>query len=242
MTRTKICLTCLSGALLSCAAHAGVTQTVDFSMDDNGNAIGNGQIIDSEFFSDFTLSSSGSNAGMVAFDSTTGVNSADPDLWVDSGMVLTLQEDNDSSNDGSFFDNPNDDGDGGIIVFDFTAAVELVSIDLIDINGNGPATLTLTDGNGNTRVYNVPMEWTGDPSEGDPGIGTLDLTSIADQPGWESTATASQDVGFSAIDVVKLEVDFMGSQALDNLVYNVPAPGALALLGLAAIRRRRRSA
>lgn len=228
-------------------AQAGVvpgTITIDFSVEDDGlTPLLNGQIIDTEFGNLFTLSSTGPNAGLGIFDTTSGVNSADPDLWVDTGNALILQSNNgdDDDNDGSFFFTPNDDAGGGTIFFDFLTLVHLTSIDLIDINGNNQAaTLVLTDHNGLTRTYDVPSEWTGDVSQGDPGIGTLDLTTLGDQGGFLSIATATEDSGFDPFSVTQLAVTFQGSGALDNLTL-VPAPSALIVLmsGLALGTRRR---
>lgn len=229
------------------AASAGVT-TVDFSMDDNGLAIVNGQDISSpaEYFAAFTLSSSGNNAGLAAFDSTLGGPNAggpDPDLLVGLGNVLILQNSGSSQSVPGIFDTPNDDADGGVIVFNFTTAVELVSIDLVDIDASAQTTVTMTDSFGLSRVYDVPNNWTFDlAANGGAGYGTLDLATLADQLGEAgNTATATEDAGFDASSVVALEVDFSGSGALDNLVF-VPAPGSAMLLavgGLVATRRRR---
>ncbi len=238
-------------ALGVCAsvAHAGVT-TIDFSTDDGGNVLVDGQDISSppEFGNIINISSSGPNLGAAIFDSDPlgpNMGGPDPDLLVDLGNILILQSnDNPTQTVPGIFDTPNDDLNGGVITFDFKLDLELLSIDLVDINGNNQsALLTLTDANNLTRVYDVPSLWTNDISVGGPdGFQTLDLTTLADQLGeGGSTATASEDLGFDPTSVTQLTVDFEGSAGLDNLVF-IPAPGSaglLALAGLCAARRRR---
>lgn len=234
-----MCGVCLSGTAL------GGFTTVDFSTDDNGGALGNGQIIDNndEFFSDFTLSHSGPSEGIVIFDSTAGVNAADPDMWVNSGNILTNQMAG-SSSTGDFYDTPDDDANGGSITFNFNTAVELCTIDLVDINGNNQnVTITMFDTSGNSRVFFVPDEWTGDLTQDPvPGIMTLDFQNVNPQAGFGSVAVILTDDGIDMNDVISVQFDFAGSGGLDNLTYTVPAPSALALLVGAGLARRRRRA
>ncbi len=247
---------------IAASAQAGVV--VDFSTDHNSNPLVNGQIIDTEFFTDFTVSSPDagiSHAGLAIFDSNpAGPNAAggDPDLLVNLGNVLIMQNNNGGfgNNDGSVFFTPDDEADfnptgEGNIVFSFTNAVTLDSIDLIDINGGVLVDVVMTDGLGRQRTYEVPSMWTNDINASGPnGYDTLDLTSLAGQLGeGGGTTNAFEDVGFDAGDVLSLSFRVYGSSpsaALDNLIYqvSVPAPGAMALLalGLPALRRRRRTA
>ena len=51
------------------------------------------------------------------------------------------------------------------------------------------------------------------------GFRTLDLTSRADQPGFISTATASEDEGYDGANVKTLTVALGGSGAVDDLVH-----------------------
>ncbi len=199
--------------------------------------------------------SSGNHIGAAIFDSTpAGPNAGggDPDLIVPGfGNILILQNNNldDQTGAANIWDTPNDDEQGGTVIFNFDEAVRMLAIDLIDINGNGNTFITLTDSQGFTREYDVPAEWTGDIDEGQPGFDTLDLTTLADQIGWGSTATGAEDVDFNADDVVSLSVSFNSSGGLDNVSFllasEIPAPGALALLataGCMGMRRRRRRA
>jgi len=191
---------------------------------------------------------SGNHLGAAIFDSNDpGPNTGggDPDLIVNLGNILILQNNDfpDQTGDPDIWDTPDDDLNGGTVIFDFDEAVRLLSIDLIDINGNGNLLITLTDSFGLSREYEVPDEWTGDPDEGQPGFGTLDLTTLAAQTGGGPgmpDATASE--------VVSLTVSFNGSGGLDNVSFllasEIPAPGALALLataGCIGMRRRRRA-
>ena len=197
-------------------------------------------------------------AGIAAFDTTsTGPNASgpDPDLLVDSGIALIVQNDGETAQspfpgDSSFgiFDVPNDDPGNNLIEIAFSQAVTVVSLDVIDINGNGPAEILLTDSTGATRLYDLTMNFTGDPNQGAPGIVTLDTLLEADQVGVgpllgngdTPMAFFSEDAGFDPDDVVSVDYFIFGSGALDNLVI-IPEPGTALLLGLglAALSGRR---
>ena len=165
--------------------------------------------------------------GPAVFDSDrTGPNrnSSDQDLLVNRGNVLILQENPGQSVPG-IFDLPDDAANGGVFVFDFTGSsllqkVEPRSIDLIDIDGAGTgARLVLTDVLGHTRFFIVPGGWTEDiNTQGPPGFRSLDLTSLAPQPGFNASATAGGDPDFLPDEVVRMEVSLFGSGALDTLV------------------------
>ena len=184
--------------------------------------------------------------GAAIFDSDPfGPNSGglDLDLLVDLGNIVILQNDAFATQTSpGIYDTPNDEENGGKLRFNFVTAFEMLSIDLIDVNGNGPATLTLQDSLGRTRIYFVPMHWTNDVTVAPVGWDTLDLTTLAPQLGeGGGTATASEDPFFDALDVISLSVVFDGSAGLDNLRF-IPAPStAVGLVGgLLGLRRRRR--
>lgn len=241
-------------ALLACAGsvHAGIV-TIDFSTEDDFiTPLANGQSVESpdEFGNLFNLNvtagGAGGNDGLAIFDtSDPGPNSSggDPDLLVNLGNALIFQNNN-SAMTGDFFNTPNDDAGGGSMRWAFLSPVEMLSLDLIDINGSGQQVdIILTDGNGLTRTYDVPSLWTNDiDAEGPLGYGTLDLTTLAGQLGeGGSTATATEDPGFDPTDVLFMDITFAGSGALDNVKF-IPTPGSLAIMGLAglaATRRRR---
>jgi len=165
--------------------------------------------------------------GAAVFDTDpAGPNAAssDQDLLVGTGNALILQENAGQTVPG-FFDLPDDAANGGSIVFDFAPLSfiekgEPVAIDLIDVDGaGGGVKIFMTDVLGRSRVFSVPNGWTEDLNvDGPPGYRTLDLTSLAPQPGFASTATATSDADFLPGEVVRMEVVLIGSGALDNLV------------------------
>ncbi len=229
--------------------------TLDFETDQFGSPLGNGQIIDTEFTLPIAISSPGTGTthlGLTIFDSTPGgPNSAgvDQDLLVDLGNILILQDTAFPGSDGSFFFEPNDEADFdpigfGTFLFDFAAPVELLSIDLIDINGGSLVDLVLTDGASNTRTYNVPHKWTHDVVFAPLGWDTLDLTDLNPQLGEGGSVATGFDTGpFDPQDVGSLSITFSGSSpsgGIDNLIY-VPEPCTILLLtgGVLCMPRRR---
>jgi len=227
---------------------------IDFEGLANGREIGRGAHGESvqpyaNLFELYGASNGTPTQGATIFDSDPlGPNAggADKDLLVGLGNILIVQNDSYATQTiPGFYDTPNDEADGGTLAFDFRFAVELLSLDLIDIDGNGPADVILEDGRGNVRAYNVGASWTHDiAAQGPAGWDTLDLTSLAPQVGeGGGIATAWQDALFDPTDVVRLTIILSGSAAIDNLVFIIPAPSALvALVGglLVPARRRRR--
>ncbi len=145
--------------------------------------------------------------GAAIFDSTPGgpnASGSDPDLLVSLGGILILQNDSFATQTTpGIYDTANDEAAGGTLVFDFVDPVELLSIDLIDIDGSATVGLILTDGSGLARTYSVPMSWTFDISVSGPdGFDTLDLTTLAPQLGeGGGIATAVEDAGFNPLGV-----------------------------------------
>jgi len=207
--------------------------TISFEEDEDGiTSLGNGQDVQSpeEFGQVVSIDTAGPwHFGAAAFDSSsTGPNAtgADPDLLVDLGNVLILQENGWQTGPG-FFDVPDDSYLGGTFLFDFPRAAELQAIDLIDICPGAPtqdARLTLIDLAGRTRTYEVPGGWTTDVTVAPPGYATLDLRTLADQPGVQAVATAFESAGFDPTAVIRLEIFVSSSAAVDNLSLCVPIP------------------
>ena len=203
------------------------TATMDFETgDDLLTPLANGQDLSSgpEFGRSLALTSSGANRGAAIFDSTPGGPndpSQDLDLLVGKKNVLILQNSQvPAQSTTGFYDHPNDDPDGGLLRFAFTHPAELLSIDLIDIDpgSSQSARVTLVDAMNRTRIYTVPGGWTEDVfADGPPGWRRLDLTTLAPQPGFQSTATASQSAGFDPSSVSRLEVVLGSSGAVDEL-------------------------
>jgi len=200
--------------------------TLDFETEDDfATPLVNGQDISTgpEFGNLVAISGFGPNFGPAIFDTSEfGPNfgGADEDLLVRTGNALILQRFPAQTVPG-IFDVANDAEGGGTLRFDFVLSSELLSIDLIDVDlapGNQDVIVTMFDAAGATRSYFVPRGWTEDIAiEGAPGYRTLDLTSLANQPGAHATATGAEDAGFDALNVVRLEVFLFGSTAVDNL-------------------------
>ncbi len=228
----------LAIALLSTSVRAAV---LDFDSAGNGQAI-----MGTELSLSVAISASGPNLGAAIFDTDPlgpNMNADDDDLLVDRGNILILQINERPEMTGDFFDLPDDDPDGGTLTFDWTSPVTMLSLDVVDIDQSTAVTVTLTDDNALTRVYMVPSQWTGE-IPGEPGFGTLDLTTLSNQPGpFMGDATATEDAGFNSTSVVQMTVSLAGSGGIDDVQF-VPEPvlGGFALLiasGLFLSRRRR---
>ncbi len=228
----------LFGLFALVAATPALALQIDFESEANG-AAGPFQYVFPGVTVDVTADTPppGNHLGLAAFDSDpAGPNNAgaDPDLLVDTGKILILQNNLFAGMTGPNFTVPNDDEDGGQFFFDFDTGITLTSIGLIDVNQSGMMTLILRDSGIGTRTYSVPDGWNGDVDQ-DPlkGYQDLDLTTLVNQIGIGNglPATALDLNGFVASDVVQLEITFGGSAAVDNLVF-VPEPGTALLVGL----------
>ena len=207
---------------------------VDFTTDDKEAVLVNGQDISTapEFGKHLAIASGGPNNGAAIFDSSNpGPNapSQDLDLLIGQGNILILQNDNQPISSlqtiPGIFDRPNDDDEGGTFSFTFNRFLEPLSIDLIDVDeaANEGMVVTLTDFAGRTRTYTVPTDWTGDITQGDVGVLSLDLTALAPQPGNNATnATAVEDPGYNPNGVASMVIVSGGSGGLDNFMANIP--------------------
>ena len=221
----------LLAALICMTPVSGVTFDLDSAQ--------NGQKISGMELSPLvSISSGGPNLGATIFDTDpTGpnMNADDQDLLVDIGNILILQTVNRPEDFGGsdFFELPDDEPNGGSITFDYAQPVSILSIDLVDIDVSTAVEVLLTDTAGLTRTYSVPSDWTGE-IPGAPGVGTLDLTILSDQVGFASTATAMQDLGFSASSVAQMSVMLAGSGGITNIV-SIPEPASLSMFVLGAV-------
>jgi len=200
--------------------------TLDFEGLANGEEIGPGTFAAQGVTLSLPPGANLDNFGACAFDSTpAGPNAGgpDPDLLVDTGNLLILQERHEQSVPG-IFDVPDDAQFGGLMVFTFDEPAQVLSIDLVDIEDGPPiqeVTLIQVDASGRTRTTFVPDGWTRDVlRDGAPGYRTLDLLTPSQQPGYLSNAEMiAEDEGFDRTRVVQLRVDMMSSGAIDNLVF-----------------------
>jgi hypothetical protein len=195
---------------------------LDFEREDDFvTPLVNGQHLDTEFGRLASIRSTGANAGLSLFDSTSGGPndpSQDRDLLVDSGHLLILQTENFPPDASDVFPRPNDDDDGGTIVFELPVHASGRELTLVDLDSSdGPTSVTLLDDAGRARRYTVPGGWTGDRLLGQPGTGVLDLVTLAPQPGYAANAVASEAPGFNADSVRRIEVALRGSGGLDDL-------------------------
>jgi len=170
------------------------------------------------------ISSEGPNqVGPAVFDSSpNGPNAGgtDPDLLVDRGNLLILQEDPAQTVPG-IYDTPDDAAFGGVLRFELIQAARPRSIVLVDVDPMPPVqdvVVRLVDGAGRVRTYTAPGGFTLDAAV-DPGLGarSLRLDTLEDQPGATATATAVEDQDFDARRVALVEVELVGSGAVDDL-------------------------
>jgi len=222
-------------------ASSPSTIVLDFETEDDFTTpLVNGQSISTppEFGNLVSITTAGLNSlGPAIFDSSfagPNLSGPDADLIVGLGNILILQDsENPTQTVPDIFDVPNDEDAGGSLIFSFTNPVRLLSLVLIDINGeNQDVFMTLTDIAGATRNYAVPSHWTFDIArEGPLGYDTLDLTTLAPQVGeGGSSATASESASFNPNAVIRLNVEFSGSAGLDNLTF-IPEPAMILLFG-----------
>lgn len=184
---------------------------------DNGQVIDDGEFGGDSFIN--TITGTGFNNGPAIYDTTPGVNLDDPDLWVDQGNALILQQKHYPEQDPpGYFARPNDAAEGGTIDIALNCHVRMQSVDLIDVcadDGEG-VVVTLYNSNSRTRTFIVPAGWT---SPGDGGVETLLLDTLDDQTKNGVTATAEEDDGFDPNRIDRITFEWDGSGAVDNLEF-----------------------
>jgi hypothetical protein len=177
----------------------------------------------------------------VAFD-TSMTGTADPDLEdpfvsgnIDGstflGNVLIIQENNTGIGDG-IADNPDDEGSrpAGQLIFDFNVTIQSLGFDLVDLEGAISESSVIEFFMGGSSVLAI------DFSEFEAG-GAYDMGAIYGDNTLNRIGQISVAGGFD-----RAVFNLGGSAAIDNIAYKVPAPGAVALMGLGGLlagRRRR---
>lgn len=214
--------------LLAPAAQAGVL-TFDEAV------FGHGTVVNNQYTPLVTISAINIGGGpnlAVAFDSTLS-GTLDPDLEglfdsnnaaladdFDPGNILILQENDTGCGDGTC-NRPDDEGDrpAGILSFQFSQAIELLSMDFFDIE-------SAEDGatpNNRIRLF--------DTSNTEIFANTFYTPDTGGDNMWDQVLFAQGISGVGRIDVY-----LGGSGAVDNLVYSVvPVPAAVWLFGSALL-------
>ncbi|MEM6673579.1 MAG: hypothetical protein AAF726_12105 [Planctomycetota bacterium] len=192
--------------------------------DDLVTPIPNGAALEDVFEQVVRIRSEGAGqVGPAAFDSSpAGPNAggSDPDLLVDRGNLLILQENSTQSVPG-IYDVPDDAAFGGTLVIELVEQREPRSLVLVDIcpaPTPQDAVVHLVDAAGRSRTFDVPSGFTTD-GQFDPGQAaqTLRLDTLENQPGVTAVATASEDAGFDAARVASIRVELSGSGAVDDV-------------------------
>ncbi|MEM9372115.1 MAG: PEP-CTERM sorting domain-containing protein [Planctomycetota bacterium] len=225
---------------LAGASSLASAQTLDFS------GLVHGEVVNNQFAgAGVTVSAVNPNRSFdlaVAFD-TTMSGTADPDLEdpfvtgnIDGntflGNVLILQEnDTDADGDG-ILDNPDDEGSrpAGQLIFDFDTTIASLGFDIVDLEGSIAENSVIEFFLGGSSVLSI------DFAEFEAG-GAFDMGAIFGNNTLNRIDEISVAGGFD-----RAVFNLGGSSAIDNVAFTVPAPGAVALLGLgglAAARRRR---
>ena len=169
-------------------------------------------------------------------DSWSGGNLSDADLEsLDLGTSIIIAENDVDVGDDGIIDSPDNEGRGpaGMIMFDLAHPMSAVGFDLIDIEGIG---IGEEPGHFATFLMSGVV------------IDTIAFAEFLDGGAFDQDAVFGNNTvnriapigGFGLFD--RIEITLGGSGAVDNLVL-LPAPGALALLGLGllALSHRRDS-
>ncbi len=107
------------------------------------------------------------------------------------GQLFIIAENSKDQDKDGLIDTPDDDGDGGLIVFDFTEMVDLTSITAIDIEEKG----------GVIKLYNANQQ----------KIKEVDLKNYGDN--------SIQIVSLNVRGVSRMTIELGGSGAIDDIVY-----------------------
>ena len=231
----SIALTCLAAPV-----WAGLV-TVDF------NSLAHGEIATTQI-PGLTISAENPNREgfdlAIGFDTTvTGTEDFDlegppsrnwsggnADVTENVGTMLILAENNVDRNEDGLIDRPDDEGHrpAGTLRFDFDFAIQAIGFDLIDIEGVG-----VGEEPGDFATF-----WNGGTALGTVQFADFLAGGSHDQGAQFGDHTLNRVApigGFGPFN--RVDINLGGSGAVDNLVYQTPAPGAalLVALGLAAL-------
>ena len=241
-------------AMFSARGSAGfvaqglLTQRIfDFESDDSTGALQpNGAPADelTRFGRSIRITSRGANQfGPALFDSSpNGPNASggDPDLLVDRGNLLILQETPQLTPAG-LYASPNDAERGGTLRIELVREARPRSVVLVDIGPNLPAEdvlVRLIDTQGLRRLVTVPGGFTADgAADISRAARVLRLDTLDAQPGESATATTVEEPGFDEHRVVAIEFELNASGAVDDLVVE---PGPTVPASLTRLIRRLR--
>jgi len=233
-------LGCACLAIVFFMQQANASVTLDFNTLPGGGAIEHGRIINSQYFASDGVTISGVNRGggpdlVVAFDtSKTGTRDRDlEDPFTGGnipsntflGNVLIIQENNWGSSDG-VVNYPDDEGTrpAGSIFFDFDDPITEISFDLLDVEGpdefgdSAGYVASFFDGSGvelarvgfgefitsSSLFYDSTVEYGNNSANRIQPITAANLSEL----------TGDVIENFS-----RVEINFGGSAAIDNLVY-----------------------
>lgn len=223
---------------LAGASTLASAQTLDFS------GLVHGEIVSNQF-AGVTISAVNPNRSFdiaAAFD-TTMTGTADPDLEdpfetgnIDGNMmlgnVLILQENDIDADFDGILDSPDDEGTrpAGQLIFDFDTSIQSLGFDLVDLEGAISETSSIEFFLSGSSVLSI------DFSQFEAG-GAFDMGAVYGNNFLNRIDMINVSGGFD-----RAVFNLGGSAAIDNVVYVVPAPGSVALLGLGGLvagRRRR---
>ena len=181
-----------------------------------------------------------SGAGAVVIFDTTQINTSDFDLedpWSTGniptdtilGNILIIQENQSPLSGGTIVSDPDDEGRGGKLIFDFDTSVASFGFDLIDIDDG-------TEESGSIKLFFSDATST--------EISFMDLAGLGSDPVFgDNSANSFAPLSFDK-SISKVELNLIHSGGVTNLnVTTVPEPSTLTLLtaGLlvgAAFRKR----
>ncbi len=237
-----------AAAVLAAAAGSASAETVTFS----GQV--HGQIVTNQFAAQGVLISANNpnrSFDLAAIFDTTQTGTADPDLedpWSGGnlasdfllGNVLIIAENNTGAGDG-VLDNPDDEANrpAGSLIFDFASPQTFLGFDLVDLEGIIQESSSIEFFKGGLSLGSVAFSRF---------VTIGDLLFDGSIAFGDNSANRISPISINVLggtDFDRAVINLGGSAAVDNITFgnNIPTPGSalLAVLGLGAAARRRRS-